>query len=326
MGEMVLDLKDRKILSELEMNARINVASLGKKVGLSKQVVMYRIKKLEDSKIIQGYNALVDVTRLGQTIYVVYLRLVQISSAIERQWSEKIVNHSNILAVGKNAGDWDLTIVIRAENNQEFDKIFKEITLGKSDKIKDKLITSEIESTYFNTKLIHGVKREEVSTSDIQKLAGIDDKDEKIVNFLSENCRITLLKLSEKIGMSANGVKNKIKNLEKKGVIIGYKTKINYEKLGYLHFRVFIHLARFDKERYEKIKSFLKLKGNVESVSRYVGYADVDFRCYSKNLLELYELISEIKDKFIKDIIEINSMPIFGWEKIKYFSEINQKP
>lgn len=119
--------------------------------------------------------------------------------------------------------------------------------------------------------------------------------------------------------MSPKGVKNKIKNLEKKKIIIGYKTKLNYEKLGYLHFRVFLHLNKFTPELYDKIKSFLKSKGNVESISRYIGYADIDFRCYAKNLLELYELISSIKDKFLQNIISIDSMPIFDWEKINYW-------
>ncbi len=50
-----------------------------------------------------------------------------------------------------------------------------------------------------------------------------------------------------------------------------------------------------------------------------MGYTDIDFRCYSKNIVEFYNLISKIKDNFIQEIIEIDSMPIFDWEKIGYF-------
>jgi hypothetical protein len=97
------------------------------------------------------------------------------------------------------------------------------------------------------------------------------------------------------------------------------KAKINYEVLGYLHFRVFLHLSKLDEEVYSKIKSFLKARGNIESVSKYMGYADIDFRCYSKSIIELYNLISEVKDKFLTKIIEVNSMPIFSWSKIEYY-------
>jgi DNA-binding Lrp family transcriptional regulator len=47
------DLKDRKIVREIEMNGRISYASLGKKVRLSKQVIKYRIERLESKNIIQ---------------------------------------------------------------------------------------------------------------------------------------------------------------------------------------------------------------------------------------------------------------------------------
>ncbi|MFH1521602.1 MAG: AsnC family transcriptional regulator [archaeon] len=316
---MKLDLKDKKILSELEMNARISFAELGKKVGLSKQVVKYRIQKLESENIIQGYNALVDVSRLGEVIYVVYLKLVQISSIQEKEWMNSMSKSPNVLAVGKNAGHWDLTVAMRCANNKELDEVLKKITSGKSDKIKEKLITSEIESSYFSTELLFEGNKYEAVTSDTQDNIELDEKDKKIIHYLSENCRISLLDLSDKIKMSPNGVKNKIKNLENKKIIIGYKTKINYEKLGYLHFRVFLHLNGWTKELCDDIKSFLKSEGNVESVSRYMGYADIDFRCYTKDIGELYNLVSKIKDKFLKEVIEIDSMPIFGWEKIEYY-------
>jgi len=318
---MKLDLKDKKIIAELEMNARISFAALGKKVKLSKQVVKYRIQKLESENLIQGYNALIDISQLGETIYVIYLKLIQISSKQEKEWMKTIDKNPNVLAVGKNAGHWDLTIAIRCSNNKDLDEILKKITSGKSDRIKEKLVTSEIASSYFNTKLLFNGKEYESITSDAQNNINIDEKDKKIIHYLSDNCRISLLDLSEKIKMSPNGVKHKIKNLEKKKIIIGYKTKVNYEKLGYLHFRVFLHLSKFTDELYNNIKSFLKSKGNVESVSRYMGYADIDFRCYSKDIVDLYNLISEIKDNFLQNIIEVDSMPIFRWEKITYYSK-----
>jgi DNA-binding Lrp family transcriptional regulator len=317
---MELDLKDKKILTELEMNSRISFSALGKKVGLSKQVVKYRIEKLESEKIIQGYNALIDVAKIGETIYVVYLKLIQLSSSKEKEWIEEIDKNPNVLGTGKNAGHWDLTIAIRCRNNQELDEILKKITSEKSEKIKEKLITSEIESSYFNTNLLYSGKRYEANTSEFQENLDISEVDKKIINYLSKNCRISLLDLSDKLKMSPNGVKNRIKNLEKKKIIIGYKAKINYEKLGYLHFRIFLHLSKFTKELYSNIKYFLKSKDNVESVSRYIGYAEVDFRCYSKTIEEFYILLSEIKDNFLQNIIEIDSMPIFRWERIAYHS------
>lgn len=318
---MELDLKDKKILSELEMNARISHSALAKKVGLSKQVVKYRIERLEKQNMIHGYNAIIDLSKLGQTIYLIYLKLVNLTSEKEKQWIEKIKKHQDILTTGKNTGYWDLTVGLRCANNQEFDKIYKEITAGKQKYIKDKLITSQVEGSYFNTGFLHGKKNIEFKTIDYQDKIKLDKKDLQVIHLLADNCRLSLLEISDKVGLTPNAIKHRIKNLEDKKVIFGYKTKVNYEALGYIHFRVFIWVNSFTKELYDDIKEYLKTLDGVESVSRYMGHADIDFRCYTKNLFELYQLISKIRDKFVKEIIEMDSMPIFGWEKIRYYSK-----
>lgn len=317
---MNLQAKDKKILNELEMNARISQTQLAKKVGLSKQVVNYRIENLEKEKIIQGYNAIIDLNTLGKTIYVVYLKLIKISTSEEQDWIEKIEKHKNVMATGKNFGEWDLTIVIQAKNNQELESTIKNLTKNREKQIKQKLITSEIESTYLKTKFF-GESTKKFSTSKKQEEKNLDEKDLQILAELAKNCRKSLVELAEKVEMSANGVKNKIKNLEKEKIIIGYKTKINFEKLDFLHFRVFLHLQDSDEQDEEKIKKFLSNQANIESISKYLGYADLEFRCYAKNIIEFYTQISKIKDAFKEKILEINSVINFKWESINYFSD-----
>ena len=48
-NNMTLDLKDRKILYELDRDSRRSFSQIGKNVGLKKDVIAYRIKKLEDT-------------------------------------------------------------------------------------------------------------------------------------------------------------------------------------------------------------------------------------------------------------------------------------
>ena len=315
-----LDLKDRKILNEIEMNAHITHSQLAKKLKTSKQVIKYRIEALEKQNIIQGYLAIIDILKLGFTPYVLYFKFVNLTSQKEQQWHKQIDKHPSVMSSGKNAGAWDLTVVIRAKNNQELDKIYKEITQGKEDKIKKKLITSQIESTYLTETVFHNKQGPEATTcgGDLEQ---IDETDEKIIAILSENCRTSLLDLSEKLNMSPNGVKERIKKLEQKKIIVGYKTKINYELLGFLHFRVFIHAKKMSSGFYDQVKQFLKQKGNIESISRFWGYADIDFRIHAKDIFELYQTIAELKDKFVENIIDVDSMIIAGWEGINYYSK-----
>lgn len=62
------DLYDSRILAELQKDARITMAELGRRVHLSQPAVTERVRKLELNGVIKGYKAEVDYQRLGYGI------------------------------------------------------------------------------------------------------------------------------------------------------------------------------------------------------------------------------------------------------------------
>jgi len=63
-----MDEIDWKILKELQTNARISFAELGRRINLTTPAVIERIRKLEDAKIITGYRAEIDTAKVGLPI------------------------------------------------------------------------------------------------------------------------------------------------------------------------------------------------------------------------------------------------------------------
>ena len=63
-----LDHYDSRILGELQADARMSMAELGRRVHLSQPAVTERVRKLELSGVIKGYRAEVDLQRLGYGI------------------------------------------------------------------------------------------------------------------------------------------------------------------------------------------------------------------------------------------------------------------
>ena len=55
-----LDLKERKILYELDNNSRQSFTKIGKKVGLHKNVVAYRIKRMKKIGVIRFFYTVID--------------------------------------------------------------------------------------------------------------------------------------------------------------------------------------------------------------------------------------------------------------------------
>ena len=68
-----LDLKDRKILYHLDLDSRQSFRSIGKKIGLSKDVIANRVKKLQEKGVIKHFYTQVDPFKLGYICFRFYI-------------------------------------------------------------------------------------------------------------------------------------------------------------------------------------------------------------------------------------------------------------
>lgn len=84
---------DRKILKELQTDARISYAELGRRVGLTTPAVIERVRKLEDAGIILGYRAEIDTAKVGLPV-TAFIRM-----------SITGVDYSHIIEVAKESNE-----------------------------------------------------------------------------------------------------------------------------------------------------------------------------------------------------------------------------
>ena len=63
-----MDMTDHKIIEVLQEDGRISMKDLGKIVGLTSPAVSERVKRLEESGIIEGYRAVISPDALGRII------------------------------------------------------------------------------------------------------------------------------------------------------------------------------------------------------------------------------------------------------------------
>ncbi|RDY25361.1 Lrp/AsnC family transcriptional regulator [Romboutsia weinsteinii] len=63
-----MDITDHRIIEILQEDGRISMKDLGKIVGLTSPAVSERVKRLEESGVIEGYKAIINPDTLGRVI------------------------------------------------------------------------------------------------------------------------------------------------------------------------------------------------------------------------------------------------------------------
>jgi len=103
-----LDLKDRKLLYELDCNSRQTVQQLARKIGLSKDAVKYRINRLLKDGIIKSFNAVIDTGKLGFISFRFFLKFYQLSPEKEKEILDFLQKNKNLVWFVQAEGNWDI--------------------------------------------------------------------------------------------------------------------------------------------------------------------------------------------------------------------------
>ncbi|MFC1710873.1 Lrp/AsnC family transcriptional regulator [Nanoarchaeota archaeon] len=311
-----MDLKDRKILEELVLNSRTPINRLAKKVGLSREVVTYRIKQLKIKGIITGFHATIEEEKLGYLRDTCFIQLKGISPSKEKQFIDYLKNHEFITYVGTIIGKWNVVFDILSRNRKEMDRIIKEI----QDKIRKNFsifaLAGNIISGGYYPEKVFGSKK--FSSFDKNKKIKIDKTDLKILRLLSENSRIEYSELSKKLNLTANAIKYRIKNLEESGIIDRYTISTDIKKLGYSWYNIQVKLIAGEKE----IKEFLEKDKTTIYHYHYIGNEnwDIDIGIIVKNSEELRTFLIKFRERFpeffkihdvyiVLDVLKENILP-----------------
>jgi len=254
-----LDIIDKKIIHELDINSRQPNSKIAKTLGISKQVVGFRIQKLLKEKVISFFYPIVDISKLGFTVHKNFLRLQNIDRKKEEQLIKFLINHPNVVWVASCDGKFDLAFGTWAKDVIFLDKTITELNLKFSKYLSERQVATIIKGEYFIrdylvSKSLINSNRESFFGA-IPSPVNIDKNDWAILFSLSINSRISDVDLSKKINLSADAIAKRIRKLEKIGVIRHYNIVPNESVYPYLHYKVLIGLKSSSQDNEKTIRN-----------------------------------------------------------------------
>ena len=120
----------------------------------------------------------------------------------------------------------------------------------------------------------------------------LDDTDRSIINVLEADARTSLRKISEIVGVSLGTVSNRVKRLERSGVIQGYSVILDHEKTGW-ELNVVIGL-RIEKGRLIEIQEEIAKDLRVYGVYDVTGDFDSMIIARAKDRKDLDDLSKNV--------------------------------
>lgn len=310
-----LDNTDLKILFELDKNSRIPVSVLSKKLRVSREIGKYRIKNLVERGIIKNFTTIINPAKFGYIIYKVYLKFQNLSKEKEKQMLNYLLNHKNIFWIGRCEGIFDLIFGVYVNNLVEFDDVLSDFMGNFSQNILSRQISNSVYVDIYRRDYLTNKKSEPVFWGGIPFKESLDDIEKDLLKFIAENSRITIVELSKKLNSTSKKIINRVKQLENKKIILGYRINLNLRKIKKEYFKAIISFQNITPEKEKVFKNYCKQNPNICYYIRTIANWDVELDIEIENFEKFNQLIRDIRDKF-GDIVRTTEI-IFISEEMK---------
>jgi DNA-binding Lrp family transcriptional regulator len=306
----MLGEKDKQILRELDLDSRQSITQIAKKARVSKETANYTIKKLEKEGLIDSYFSLVDYFKLGSNIFKLLIRYKDLGEKGEARMIKWLKNKNEVAWVGKTEGNWDLIITVIEEDVEKIYELLREFNKTFSIHIREKQLLISYEISWMNEKYLYGdsSKHYKISFGFDSDKVKVDMVDRKILSILEGNAREALVEIAGKVGLTAEGVANRIRNLIKKDLIGGFKLRTNLAKLGKGYHHIFISLNDFSK--LDDVCSYYESSRNCVFLMKYHGSYDLHLEMVSGSEQEFREIIIELREKFGSSISDYQQLTV----------------
>ena len=320
-----IDLKDRKIIYELDLNCRQSNTQIGKKVGLKKDVVSYRIKGLQEEGVINKFYAAIDSFKLGYDVFRIYINFQYITQEKKEEIIKYFVDSENTWRVASSRGRYDLIVTVLVKNPTPFYAFYEE-TLKRYRYYFKEIFFSQLYEM-FGYK--HAVLFDEISSDEKAyeyrydgKIVNIDPIDYKILYLLSSNTKIPSVEIARMINITSATVINRIDKLIKLGVIQSYSIDIETNKLGYKSFLVNLAIRNYEKKNH--IISYLSNIPFIYEIHKAIGGCDLELTLFTLNFEHFQRLMEDLRNKFPEDITNYDYLFVSNVHKNNYFPKISK--
>jgi DNA-binding Lrp family transcriptional regulator len=295
-----VDKYDKHLIYELDRNCRAPISTIAKKVGLPKETVNYRLKKLISSKYIKDFHTIINVSIFGYRYYKISLKFHRMPLEKQREIVEYVKKINTCANITVKEGRYDLSFIAIHRTARGLYAFLQDLSNRYGRYIVEKNIHKIIRSYKMNQKILYaGDKDKKI----FEHAEGIPEEfteiDKKIIKSLSHSARNKLIDLANQIKEDPRVVAYHIKKLEEKGVIVAYTAGLNFEKFELEFIEIEINLKHHGL--IPKIIDFFDETNTCIFAYEFIGTTDLSLQLYVQSDEHMRKILSIFKERFGED-------------------------
>lgn len=122
-----MDQLDKKILAQLQRNSRASLQDIGQAVGLSPTPCWNRIRKMEESGVIEGYTVRLNAQALGlQDTVLIQVTLDSHSDNTLEAFGEMLAAIPEVVEAHLVSGDYDYLLRVVVRDTRDYERFLRE--------------------------------------------------------------------------------------------------------------------------------------------------------------------------------------------------------
>lgn len=288
-----IDLIDKKILYELDKDARISIKAIAKKVKKSKQFVEYRIYRMNETGVIRGYNTIIDMTSLGYHAFRINVKLGSITDETRDNIIKDMIKDKEIWWYGHTEGKWNICFAIALKDISSFNEYWEGVLNRYGTLIKYYTVIYYNNLTWYPSKFLIDDKSNNLSLKILSRNnTKIKDIDKIILRTIAKNARFSYIELEKELKVHRNTIKKRVEYLKENGVILGYKVWFDERLLEYRFYKVYLQLKKWDE--YDKLYAYSKTNPFMITVNKTIGGSDFEIELKARDLQHFEGIMNDL--------------------------------
>jgi DNA-binding Lrp family transcriptional regulator len=314
---MKLTEREKAIIAAMHLEADTPAVEIQRILGFREATVRHCIKRLIDKGLLRFYP-FINVYPLGFNAYSLYFSLSDKGKQVRSDLMQHFKASPQVSWIAEIGGRYQLCITFLAKDLIQVQHFLEKVSAVFPDVFAEKVISPQLELTLFGPKYLGypQLGRSWIKWGVTDSQVVLDDLDHKILSNLEQSHYSSLSMFARQLSLPVSTVNWRVKQLEKRGVIVGFVHLINTSMLGMHTYKLLVSARSAQDDFRKALFGFAAEHPNITTFIQCIGGWDFELGVEIEDAAGVSRITQSMQKLLSNNIHSVEVIPQFKELKI----------